>query len=743
MRALHLALLAGLSCLAAGAPAAASEPARSDPSRPRVGLVLSGGGARGAAHVGVLKALEEMHVPIDAIAGTSMGAVVGGLYASGMSAAQIEAELGSVDWQDAFRDRPSRDGLSLRRKLEDREFLVQLPLGIRDGRVQLPSGLIQGQKLGQLLRQLTLPVAATRDFDRLPTPFRAVATDLETGAMVIMKDGDLATALRASLSAPGIFAPVEREGRLLVDGGISDNVPVDVARAMNVDRLIVVDVGYPLTPRKGLGSVTNVANQMLTILIRRESEKQLATLTRSDVLVSPDMEGVSSYNFTRLRKIMSAGAAATAEVREQLLALSVPADQYERYLASRMRPIEVPVIRSVGTQADSAAYASAVEALFGDMAGAPLDATALGREISRYYGQGLLESLDYRLETFDNAGPLTSDLKFSVRPNSWGPTYLRFGLRLEDDFTGNSTFNAAARLLFTDVGSIGAEWIWDAQLGGNPRVGTQIYLPFSVRRRWFVEPSALFQVRAVPQFDREEQVGELRVRTVSFGGALGREIGLSGEIRAGLQREFGKSRVRLGDTSEPALYFQSTEIFARASFDSLDSVAFPRRGAAATFEWRGQVADRSFQRVSDSLAVDWRVARSWGRNTVILWGSAGTLLDAQEADERSFFPLGGFLNLSGMSAESLIGPHYGIGRLVYYRKIGNGGEGLLNVPMYAGVSFEAGNTWARRSDMSLDSTRKDMSLFFGMDTFLGPAWLAGGYDSRGRKALYLSLGHSF
>jgi NTE family protein len=744
IRAFHLVLLAGLSCFVAGAPAGAAEPAPADPGRPRIGLVLSGGGARGVAHVGVLKALEEMRVPIDAIAGTSMGAVVGGLYASGMTAAEIEREFGSVDWQDAFRDRPSRDGLSLRRKREDREFLVQLPLGIRDGKVQLPSGLIQGQKLGQQLRRLTLPVAATVDFDQLPTPFRAVATDLETGAMVVLKDGDLAQALRASLSAPGIFSPVEHNGRLLVDGGISDNVPVDVARAMNVDLLIVVDVGYPLAGRRGLGSVTNVANQALTILIRRESEKQLATLTANDVLVSPDMQDVSSYNFTRLKRIMSAGADAAAKARGRLQALAIPEDQYQRYLARRARPVQAPVIRSVGTQPDSTVYASAVETLFGDMAGAPLDAAALSRQISRFYGQGLFESLDYRVEPVGNGQqPDAADLRFSIRPNSWGPTYLRFGLRLEDDFNGNSTFNAATRLLFTDVGSIGAEWIWDAQLGGNPRVGTQLYLPFSVRRRWFLEPSALFQVRAVPQFEGEEQVGELRVRTMSFGGSIGREIGLSGELRAGLVREFGKSRVRLGDTSEPALHFQSSEMFARASFDSLDSVAFPRRGSAATFEWRGQVADRTFQRVSDSLAVDWRMARSWGKNTAILWTSAGTLLDAEEADERSYFPLGGFLNLSGMSAESLNGPHFGIARLVYYRKVGSGGEGLLNVPMYAGMSIEVGNTWEQRSEMSLGSARKDMSLFFGLDTFLGPAWLAAGYDSDGRKALYLSLGHSF
>ncbi|MEO6079392.1 MAG: patatin-like phospholipase family protein [Steroidobacteraceae bacterium] len=744
IRAPFLALLAGLSCLAAGSPAFAAEAPRTDPGRPRIGLVLSGGGARGAAHVGVLKALEEMHVPIDAIAGTSMGAVVGGLYASGMSAAQIERELAGVDWEDAFRDRPARDGLSLRRKREDRDFLVQLPLGIRDGRFQLPSGLIQGQKLGQLLRALTVSVATTADFDHLPTPFRAVATDLETGTAVVMGKGDLATALRASVSAPGFFAPVERDGHLLVDGGISNNVPIDVARAMNVDRLIVVDVGYTLAQRDGLGSVTNVANQMLTILIRRESEKQIATLTVDDVLLSPAIRDASSFNFAKLGRLMSAGSAAAAVARQRLLTLSVTAEQYDRYLAGRAHKVEMPVVRNVGTQADSAQYAAAVETLFGDMAGKLLDAPTLSRHISRHYGQGLLESLDYHLEKVDRAQQNnTADLLFSVKPNSWGPNYLRFGLRLQDDFTGNSTFDAAARLLVTDIGGLGAEWIWDAQLGGNPRLGSQLYLPFSVRRRWFVEPSVLFQIRAVPQFQADEQVGELRVRSLSFGGSLGREIGLSGELRGGVKREFGKSRVRLGNTIEPALSFQSSEVFGRYSFDSLDSAAFPRRGAAATFEWRGLVAGSSFDRVSDSVNIDWRVVRSWGKNTAIAWASAGTLLNAENADERSFFPLGGFLNLSGMSADSLIGPHYGIARLLYFRKVGNGGEGFLNVPMYAGISLEVGNTWALRSDMTLGSARKDMSLFFGLDTFLGPAWLAAGYDTAGHHALYLSLGHSF
>jgi NTE family protein len=730
-----------VSAREAAAPDAAAQPQA--PARPRIGLVLSGGGARGAAHVGVLKALEEMHIPIDAIAGTSMGAVVGGLYASGMSAAQIERALASVDWEDAFRDRPQRSRLNFRRKREDRDFLVQLPLGFRDGRFQLPKGLIQGQKLTQLLREMTLPVSDITRFDALPTPFRAVATDLETGTAVIMQDGDLATALRASLSAPGIFAPVERDGRLLVDGGIVDNLPIDVMRQMNVDRLIVVDVGYPLAPRDRLGTVTNVASQMLAILIRRDGEKQLATLEPSDVLISPDMERVSSFDFNNLRKVMRFGETAARAASGRLTELALPAEQYEQYVAARYHASTLPMIRTVRAADDSRAYAQPVDNFFGALAGKTFDMDEVRRRGNRFYGQGMLESFDYHLVPV-NGQPDTADLEFSAHPNSWGPTYVRFGLRLQDDFRGNSTFDAATRVLFTDLTALGAEWVWDAQVGGNPRLGTEFYLPISPQRRWFIEPSALFQIRAVPEFDAMgEQNGELRVRSVRFGGSLGREMGQLAELRAGFEREIGKSRVRLGDTTQPPFEFTNNELFTRFSYDSLDSVAFPRSGEGVTVEWRRQLEERSLDRVSDSVNVDVRVARSWGRDTLIAWGSAGTLLNDEFADARSYFPLGGFLSLSGIAADSLSAPHYSIARLVYYRKVGNGGEGFLNVPLYAGLSLEAGNTWQKRTDMNLGDARKDASVFFGMDTFLGPAWFAIGYDSRGRHAFYLSLGRGF
>ena len=230
------------------------------------------------AHIGVLKVLEDLKIPIDCIAGTSMGAIVGGLYASGMTAKQIDATMRSLDWQEAFRDAPPRRDLAFRRKQDDRNFLVRLPLGLKHGKMLLPKGFIQGQKLQETLRQLTLPFSNSTDFDLLPTPFRAVATDLETGKAVLMDKGDLAIAMRASMSAPGVFAPVELNGRLLVDGGLAENLPINVARAMHADVLIVSDVSFPLQPRAALDSALSISNQMLAILVRKDSDRQRASL---------------------------------------------------------------------------------------------------------------------------------------------------------------------------------------------------------------------------------------------------------------------------------------------------------------------------------------------------------------------------------------------------------------------------------------------------------------------------------
>jgi NTE family protein len=294
----------------------------------------------------VLKVLEENHVPVDAIAGTSMGAVVGGLYASGLSAADIERVMTSVDWQDAFRDRPARKDLNFRRKLEDQNFLVKFPLGLKSRKFRLPRGLVQGQKLTQILRSLTLPVSQIQDFDELAIPFRAIATDIVTGERVVMDHGDLTTAMRASLSAPGVFAPVESGSRMLVDGGLSSNLPIDVAREMGVDVLIVVDCGFPLLERGKLNSVAEVSNQMLAILIRHNTSMQRKTLGERDVIIDPALGDFSSLDFSEHAKAMKIGEQAARGASERLAALGVPAEEFERIVAARATQRSAPRARS-------------------------------------------------------------------------------------------------------------------------------------------------------------------------------------------------------------------------------------------------------------------------------------------------------------------------------------------------------------------------------------------------------------
>src|SRR5258707_6532694 len=305
-----LAVRLGLACAlaancqwlyaeSAAAPSSGDAPATELAQvRPRICLVLSGGGARGMAHIGVLQVLEELNVPIDCIAGTSMGAVVGGLYASGMTAAQIDTTMRSVDWQEAFRDTPPRRDLAFRRKQDDRNFRVRLPLGLKHGQILLPKGLIQGQKLQETLKQLTLQFNDSTDFDKLPTTFRAVATDLESGEAVLLDKADLAIAMRASISAPGVFAPVDYRGRLLVDGGLAENLPINVARAMNADVLIVSDVSFPLQARAQLDSALSISNQMFAILVRKDSDRQRNSLSPQDFLIEPVLGSTTSTDFT-------------------------------------------------------------------------------------------------------------------------------------------------------------------------------------------------------------------------------------------------------------------------------------------------------------------------------------------------------------------------------------------------------------------------------------------------------------
>ena len=707
--------------------------------RPRVGLVLSGGGARGAAHVGVLKVLDEMHVPVDAIAGTSMGAVVGGLYASGMSGAEIETLIRSVNWQDAFRDRPPREELGFRRKQDERNFLVRFALGVKDTGFVLPPGLVQGQKLEQVLRNAALPVAEIQRFDRLPIPFRAIATDRETGQPVVMDSGDLVTAMRASMSAPGVFSPAQRDGRMLVDGGLVDNLPIDTARAMGVDVLIVVDVSFPLYQRAELTSPLEVTNQAFAILIRSRTLEEREKLRPTDIVLDPALGRFTSADFSRVPEALRAGEESARGSAATLAKLSLSDADYRDYLAKRStRSTELPLIEFVRADSASAQYDPLIQETMKDLVGKQLDKELVRSKLSSLYALDRFETIDYSLVD-DDAG--RAGLQLDLRRKSWGPNYVRMGLNLEDDFEGNSRYNAAVRFIATELNALGGEWLTDIQIGENPKFFTEFYQPLSLASRYFIAPQFDFEERSVFELRNNDRVAEYRVREVSGGVDFGREISNWGEIRFGVHRGTGHRRVLIGDPSLPATEFDRGGYFTRFSYDKLDSIFFPRHGQQFDIEWSAQRENIGADSDFDIVRTSWLIARSFDRHTFIFWTDEGTTVDALATPENSF-TLGGFLNLSGLTPGFLSGPHYAIGRLIYYRRVGRGGSGVLDLPAYAGVSVEAGNTWLDRKDMFSDM-RLNGSVWFGLDTPLGPVYLAVGADEGGDKAFYLFLGRTF
>jgi NTE family protein len=724
------------------------------PTRPRICLVLSGGGARGMAHIGVLKVLEDLKIPIDCIAGTSMGAIVGGLYASGMTAQQIDSTMRSLDWQEAFRDAPPRRDLAFRRKQDDRNFLVKPPLGLKHGKVLLPKGFIQGQKLQETLRQLTLPFSNTTDFDLLPTPFRAVATDLETGNAVLMDKGDLAIAMRASMSAPGVFAPVELDGRLLVDGGLAENLPISVARAMHADILIVSDVSFPLQPRAALDSALSISNQMLAILVRKDSDRQRASLGPRDILIEPNLGPATATDFAAPASIIARGADAAQDALSKLAAYSVGDTAYRDYLARRAtREPGLPPIKFVRVDQQSKRYEKTILAEMQPLVGKPLDLDQVGKRITELYGLGNFETLDYTLvdehagtgEGNGAASDEDSGLEVRARRKSWGPNYVRFGLNLEDDFQGNSLYNAAARFVLTELDDLGAELLTDVQIGSDTKIASEFYQPLNASRTWFVAPSARVEARDLLIYNNDVEVAEFRDREAEADIDFGREIGNWGEIRVGYHRTNGATRVRLGDPDLVESQYNLGEYFFKFSYDRLDNVHFPRDGQTFTLQWDANRTNLGADIASDKVQADWLTARSRGRNTILFWTSAGTTLDGNFKPNAlpEFYSLGGFFNLSGLAPQSLYGPHYAIARAIYFRKIGSGGEGFFEFPAYIGMSLEIGNTYEHRGDISYASTHKDGSVFLAFDTFLGPVYLGTGYDESGNSAFYLFLGRTF
>ena len=702
------------------------------PRRPKIGIAFAGGGARGGAHVGVLKELEKLHIPVDYVAGTSIGSIVAALYATGMSPDEMEKVLSTTDWDDALQDDQPRRERPFREKVDDPIYLVKAELGFQKRKLVLPSGLVAGQKLGYLLRRFTLPADEITDFDRLPIPFRAVATDIVNGNAVVLGKGDVAKAVRASMAIPGFFSPVELEGKLLVDGGSSDNLPIDVVRKMGADVIIAIDISTPLSPREKLNSFLAITGQTSGFLTRLNVLEQIKTLGPNDVLITPDLEGISTLSFTDFPKSVGRGETAGEKAADALRKYAVSDAEYAEFLKRQRVPRVAPTIDRVRVEpvpgVDPRIATHRIHAQPGT-----LQWPVVEHDLAKLYEVEKYQTVDFKV--LHEGGQEVLVYEPTLKPPA--PDRLRFGLKLDTDFAADSSFGLRLGFYKTALNALEGELRTKVEVGLNNSILFEFYQPTDFLGRFFVSPTV--QVGREPQdvFRGDNQVAKLL--TTSFSGSLdaGISLGELGEIRIGGFREQDHIETDIF-TSPPA---DATENVAGGRFrvilDQLDSVSFPRDGWFASTE---------VVLAGKALGADWEYGKVDGRGLFATSFGQTTLVpsvnfDARIGpDARPYFDQateGGFLRLSGLKPGQLRGQYGGVARIVAYHRLAKFNS-LIGTGIYAGGSLETGNTW--QDSVTLSKLRFAGSVFLSADTLIGPLYLGYGLADGGHGSAYLALG---
>jgi NTE family protein len=707
--------------------------------RPRIGLVLSGGGARGAAHLGVIKVLEALRIPVDCIAATSMGAIVGASYASGLSSREMQAEVEQLDTATLFRDEPPRRDIPLQRKRDDAVNYFGPEFGLTDrGSLQLSKGAVAGVAMETVLRRLTRRQHET-DFDKLGIPFRAIASDLETGEMLVLQSGSLAEAARASAAVPGAVRPIEIGGHYLVDGGLTRNLPVDVVRGMCADVVIAVNIGTPLLKREEITSLLSVSQQMLQILTEANVRRSLAELGPGDVLISPELKNLGVADFDRMAVAVLAGEQAALALKSSLEALSLPQEDYlswqqTRSRSERNRSLMVDEVRIQGlVQVNVNVVREAMRVQPGML----LKREDIEADIRRIYGRGDFESINYQvLEEADR-----NVVVIDATEKSWGPNYLRVGLGLSSDFQGNAFFDLLATYRRTWMDKYGAEWRTDLHVGRNDTLATEWYQPLNPEQQWFVAPRLALYRRPIDSYDiAGERTARLTREETVAGLDAGFRLSTIAEARLGVQ----SGRLRLAVDTLGALPStadlgdrRTGGIRARLRIDTLDNLRLPQSGylvdvdALISRDVLG--ASNNYNRLEAQLTQAYAVHD----HALLLGLHAGGPLGHTSVPVYDQFSAGGFLQLSGYKIGQFYGERMMLGRAVYTYRISN--RSMLD-GAYIGVSEELGRIGQSVLGLDRAPLRRSNAVFLAFDSPVGPMYVAYGRASAHNQAAYFFLG---
>ena len=738
-----LALLAALSALPVAKVRAedASLACRARPvqpeNRPRVGLVLGGGGARGIAHIAVLRKLEQLHVPVDCIAGTSMGALVGALYASGKSVDEIQTFVLALDWDRLFNDSLDRRERSYRRKTDDALVVSAPGVGVGSKGLVITSGLLAGERILLLFEKMIEPVATIENFDNLPIPYRAVAADINSGDAVVIDHGDLALAMRASMSIPGVFPPVRIGSHVVVDGGVARNVPVDIARAMGADIVIAVDVGTPLATVTPQSNVLEITGQVTGLLTVRNTREQLATLTDRDVLISPPLgDRVATASFAKGPEALAIGKEGADSATPALTRLSISEAAYAQNVDMRRgKQSPPPIVQFVRLDNHSRYRDSMLLSRVDIPVGQPFDAKRAEDSLYRVYGLTTLSQVTYEIVQENGQNGVIIHVSEKLQ----GPNYLEAGLSTSGDFQGRFDISMRVGILHSPINDSGGEIRYLLSLGSESGFLTEYYQPLGTEGKYFFATRLQYRSYDINSFDsRGNRTAEYNVHQGIFGAAFGREFGNYGAVTAGYQREAGNIKIQIGDPTIPRTHFQGGQAYLEATVDRLDSFYFPRDGylARTRYTWSrtGLGADTNFEQL-DFDGID---AQLFGKHSVQL-GVRYHVTTRGVAPIQSLYRVGGFSRLAGFVSNELTGQDYAEVLLGYSYRTGR----FLNQDVLLGATLEYGNAWIDRSQMSWGNSLLNGSIYVGINSWIGPILFGVGARQGGEHNIFLEVGHRF
>jgi NTE family protein len=722
--------------LAAVSIARAQEAKVAPPSggRPKVGLVLAGGGAKGGAHVGVLKVLEELNVPIDCIAGTSMGALVGAGYASGIPAASLESFLNSIDWQTVIGGQGRRDLEPIEEKRAGVTYSNRIEMGIGDNGLIVPSGLVNTSSIENLLRTFVATARLESSFDRLPIPFRAVATDMITGNMVVLDRGDLATAMRASMAIPGAFAPVETDQYVLSDGGLVRNIPVDIARELCAEVVIVVNLVELPIDRSKVRSATQLLSRTMDVMIIANENLQLESLGPRDIRIDVPMGDITTGDFERLPETVPLGEAAARKQDSRLRSLAVPKQEYvawreaitaSQHIEARLADVQYEGLKRVNPQ-----YLKQQAQVH---AGDTVDTTTISEEARRMTALPEFETVGYRLD----GGASSPTLVWLPREKQWGPDYLRLDLGLYASADGDLSFGLYGRHQRTWINSLGAEWRNEIQIGGDNLVSTSFYQPFDVAQRFFVEPRAFWIQSKEDVFLDGDRLA--RYEFADLGGQvdLGVNFGRHAQARLGYIYTRRNVDTEIGSPLLPEVEVDDAGLAVSAVYDTRDTAFSPTRGAAVQLE---------YYRSDDSLGGD----RTWDRGEMgvgmaipvrsdVVWVTlaGGTDFGNPLPPDRAF-GLGGPGSFPGFELGELRTGEYWTAAGSYLWKVKDL-QAIQGQALYAGLRLQVGEA-GDRVDLIDAETIYGASVYLSGRTLVGPLTVGLGTTNADSWSLWLAVG---